>query len=141
MRLLRTNTRAETSLESRKRARLRRTIAVVIACVALVGIADPAFAGTNATARSSDSNPGGVGYFNHSGDKLRVCDVQTDGYTAYVGMQYNGRLVMMLEDRSNNGRCPSETVNVPEGGRVRIQVCLYKNGNFRFCGAWRYATA
>jgi hypothetical protein len=121
--------------------KLRTHIAAAVVCLALVGLADPALAGTNATARSSDANPGAVGYFHHSGDKLRVCDVQTDGYTAYVGMQYNGRTVMLLEDTTNNGRCVSTTVNVPEGRRVRIQVCLYKNSNFRYCGAWKSATS
>ena len=137
------NTGRETSLERRRPTRLRRTVATAIACIALIGLADPAVAGTNVRARTRDADPGGEASFRHSGDKLHVCDIQTDGYKAIAALKYNGHVVQVLEDGSTNGRCESLSNGwIPEGSRVRIQVCLIRgSGPTRFCSAWKSATA
>jgi hypothetical protein len=130
------------SLERRRRTR-RRTVAAAIACVVLLGLADPAVAGTNARVRTRDADPGGEAYFRNSGDKLLVCDLQTDGYKAIAGLEYDGHVVQVLDDGSTNGRCESLSNGwIPEGSRVRIQVCLIRgSGPNRFCSAWKSATA
>jgi hypothetical protein len=119
-----------------------KTAAAAIAFVTLVGLADPAIAGTNARARTRDADPGGEAYFRHSGDKLLVCDIQTDGYTAIAGLQYNGHVVQVLSDSSTNGRCESLSNGwIPEGSTVRVQVCLSRGSSVRFCSSWKSATA
>jgi hypothetical protein len=118
-------------------------VVVAIACLVLLGLAAPALAGTNARARTRDADPGGEAYFRSSGDKLLVCDLQTDGYAAIAGLKWNGHVVTVLQDSSTNGRCNSISNGfIPEGSRVRIQVCLNRgSGRPRFCSAWKSATA
>ena len=121
----------------------RLLIATAVAAGGLVvGLADPAFAGTNATVRTTDASPGGVAYFKHAGNKLSVCDVQTDGYTATADVMWNGQpqLWPPLEDRTNNGRCVTKSFSrIPENMVVQVQVCLYRTG-YRYCSHYKNAT-
>ena len=114
---------------------------VLIAGAAVFGLADPAFAGTDIHAYSGDANPGGQGYFVSYGDAIKACDVQTDGYTAFAGLMMDGHLVGLVEDTTNNGSCVKLDLELPEGKSVKLQVCLHRNDEFKWCGAWKYGTS
>lgn len=107
----------------------------------------PVINGTNATAYTTDANPGGRGVFEHYGEHLKACDIQGDGYraVAYLYWVEGGyeNLAWIHDADGANGNCKDNNLSIGEGVGVQLQVCLRDgaSGADRWCSTWRSATA
>lgn len=92
-----------------------------------------AWAGTNITVKTTDSRPGGGATFQANRDTVAVCDLQEDGYAA-VGYlrRHDGPLWSTTVARGYN-KCEENTINIPEGQKVTLTVCLRKAGRDSYC--------
>ncbi|MFF4699962.1 hypothetical protein [Streptomyces chattanoogensis] len=90
---------------------------------------------------SADRPTGAKVYFTESGDKVTVCDIDTDGYKAMVDVSAEtGYWMYRLEDSYNNRRCTSKSAanggpyDLTEGDYYLFTVCIIKTGDTRkFC--------
>lgn len=107
--------------------------------LAMGGVAlavNPAFA-ANTFVQTTDDNPGGYAQWTADGDRWDVCDWQEDGLRASGTLTWSGGSKRM--DDANGGSdsspCASQVVNLPEGTKVTIKVCLRDgaNGTARYC--------
>lgn len=117
-----------------------RALAVLSAAFATVLLLPgTSSAGTNSGwVYTSDWDPGGQAAFGHSGDYLKVCDEQADGYNVRVHLFKMSTLADIATLKTTGGYQDCVTVSfasrVPENIRVGIRVSLVKNGNESFHG-------
>jgi hypothetical protein len=103
--------------------------------------------GVDATANTTDANPGGRGVFENYGEHLKACDIQSDGYraVAYLYWVEDGKeyLAWRHDADGANGNCLDNNLEIGEGVNVLLRVCLRDgaDGTDVFCSAWRGATA
>jgi hypothetical protein len=103
--------------------------------------AGPAWAGENARARTTDANPGGEAYWFHDGDRFRVCDIQSDGWSVEGQARRSDGFFTPERDGGDPG-CDTITIPRPEGSDMDIRVCLYKpSEGLRSCSGWLDAEA
>ncbi|MEU0273784.1 hypothetical protein [Streptomyces sp. NPDC006307] len=104
-----------------------------MAVSALALTAAPAFAGTNAHGFSYHEEGLGVqiehaeGWFLHSGDDWKVCDVLADGDRAVIVISWPQGPVTRAESLSATGGAGTcvtggAGIDIPEGTRVKLEV-------------------
>lgn len=79
---------------------------------------------------SDDDNPGGRLDFWPAQDKMRVCDLQKDGYSAQAEIGHEGRLLYRLKG-TGKGDCQTfdkSDKDLREGECFDVTIGLYKNG-------------
>ncbi|MFF2778697.1 hypothetical protein ACFVU3_27785 [Streptomyces sp. NPDC058052] len=114
----------------------KRNFAVVGAmAAALVTLSSgTAMAGTNIiNVYTTDSTPGGLGSFVANGDLTQVCDAQEDGLSAVAYLRRWDGPLWKTVTVGGYGNCKSESIDIPEGQRLTLTVCLRKNGADVFC--------
>lgn len=122
------------------------TMAGVAAAATVIGIT-PAFAAKNDYAFTTDAKPGGRANFRASGEYIEACDIQADGYRVKAwAMWIDSRKSwnVPVEDANGSGNdCVSRKIDVPEGKKVTIKVCLQDGakGTPKFCGYSRHGVA
>ncbi|MEU2659934.1 hypothetical protein ABZ615_32025 [Streptomyces sp. NPDC007325] len=93
-----------------------------------------AMAGTNIiNVYTTDSRPGGGGSFVANGDLTQVCDAQEDGYAAVAYLRRADGPLWKTVVAGGYGTCKSESINIPEGEKLTLTICLRKNGVDSFC--------
>jgi hypothetical protein len=116
-------------------------LSTVVAGATLVLAGGPAWAGQNARARTTDANPGGEAYWFADGDRLRVCDLQHDGWSVEGQARRSDGFFTFERDGGDAG-CDTISWNLSEGADVDIRVCLYKPSvGLANCSGWRDAEA
>lgn len=128
------------------RATLRTATLVGMAMLAFTAMTTSASAGTTVNMHTTDSTPGGTGIFWHyiDGDinteQFGARDNQADGLRAITTITWRsgGALVTRTVEDANGANpleSETETVNIPEGTDVTVEVCLKNgpNGRHRFC--------
>lgn len=109
------------------------SISAVVASWAMAG---PALA-YDMTWKTTDGDPGGQVYWTEYGDKVKVCDIEEDGYAARAFVHlYNAektsRTYMYYVQAGGDGNCntasPSDgpVYDLPERRYILISVCLIK---------------
>ncbi|MFD7395713.1 hypothetical protein [Streptomyces virginiae] len=83
--------------------------------------------------KTTDSTPGGGATFQGNGDRVVVRDLQEDGLPA-VGYlrRYDGALWSTTVAGGYN-TCKERSIDIPEGQKVTLTVCLIKDGKDVFC--------
>lgn len=116
---------------------MKRRFAVVGAVAAglFVLSSGNAWAGTNIiSVYTTDSSPGGLGSFVANGDLTQVCDAQADGYAAVAYLRrWDGPLWKTVVANGGSGTCKSESIDIPEGERLTLTICLRKDNKDSFC--------
>ena len=123
---------------------MKRTIigAAVLGVAAVLVTPAQAFAGTNVPwTKSTDKAPGAKGKFTAKGDVVNVCDIEEDGWAAFVKLsKWSARDSHYIEvDEYHVGgknRCKPKSYDkyVTEGLKVKIEVCLWKKDKFdKYC--------
>ncbi|MFJ5550579.1 hypothetical protein [Streptomyces sp. NPDC093225] len=114
---------------------MKRRLAVTgtIAAGLLMLSSGNVWAATNVSVKTTDSNPGGAAVFQPDGDHVIVCDLQADGLPA-VGYlrRYDGAL-WSTTTAGGVGTCNQRTIDIPEGQKLTLTVCLIKDGRDVFC--------
>jgi hypothetical protein len=117
----------------------RKIVATAIAALAAVVLLPGAgHAGTNSGwVYTTDGNPGGKGAFGESGDFLRVCDDQEDGWGVRIHLFRMDafRDIPTLTTTQGAPFCKIQGFDsrVPENIGVGIRVCLKRGHTERFC--------
>jgi hypothetical protein len=103
----------------------------VVCLGATVATATPASATTHKSiswVKTTDGSPGGKANFNNNGDKITVCDVESDGWAVRVRIYANFVNGNEVKDLSHDGNCVSKSFSsIPEGKGVRFEICLTKH--------------
>ncbi|MEU8929575.1 hypothetical protein AB0D30_06795 [Streptomyces sp. NPDC048409] len=123
-----------------KGKKIRRALTgLTVATLALTVSAAPAFAGTDAHAKSVSENCGILGcvtqlhaeaWFYSNGDHWKLCDSDADGDRADMSITWEdsaGNHIMSLEVTGGQGACATGQHNIPEGRKVTIEV-WHRNG-------------
>ncbi|MFC8125419.1 GNAT family N-acetyltransferase [Streptomyces sp. NPDC057302] len=82
---------------------------------------------------SRDNPTGAKAYFKEHGDKVTVCDTDTDGYKALVQvMTFNESLAYQFHDNRDNSKCTSRSArsgyDLFENQTYKFRVCIVKIG-------------
>jgi hypothetical protein len=119
----------------------KRAFIGTAAAVSMVALgAGVAFAGTDAHALSSSEECGAIGscilvehaegWFYNVGDKWKICDTYADGDRAGISVYWSdssGNHIRTNYATAGTGSCVTDTVNIPDGRQVTIQV-WHQNG-------------
>jgi hypothetical protein len=108
--------------------------------------ATPASAGINIDwIKTTDAAPGGKARWIHNGDKLEVCDIESDGWAAQAKIvMTDGEIpwTTPLQDGGNDGKCKTASYSsMPEKKEIELTVCLDKSTTGpSYCRtAWGYS--
>lgn len=107
---------------------MRRFLVVLISTSLFIALGmGVATAGTNGPVASTD---GSSAQFFHSGDKFKICDIDSDGDSVYVQFHYEGSggdIRLNYTGGTNGGTngsgCVMRTYNVGEGKTVFYKSC------------------
>lgn len=117
--------------------------------LAFVAAAVAAIVGLTAGPASASSNYyyyyGGVyrayGEFTSNGDHFVVCDMNSDGYGAYLQFRVpsTGRYDGVYDTNGYNQTCGSLNTNIGETRYIEYRICLTNNGStlWSTCGGWQ----
>lgn len=123
----------------------RIAAAVALALGAVLASTPSASAGQDIEVRTTDDNPGGAAWFNSYGEHFAVCDRQWDdlgvrGRLTWTsgGVSHERKVWHHSGHHTNpNLNCTKygPDINIPEGTKVTLQVCLQKEkgATLRFC--------
>ncbi|MER5972797.1 hypothetical protein ABT112_24205 [Streptomyces sp. NPDC002055] len=103
------------------------------AAAAVLLVSSPASAGTNAFVKTTDPFNGGAAGYHASNDTFTVCDNRADGLTAsgHIGWSSRaGSYWIPVTDKSSGNACVRKKLNIPNGLRVSIKICLQGD---RYC--------
>jgi hypothetical protein len=140
----------------RKGALVVKALIVTGAVAAMtVGLAAPAWAGQNVSARvtwgtgrfdpSPMSTMWGYGAFHHKGDWLQLWDrCQNDRLTAYLKVRNGAEIkTYYVAKKGEPHRCGERWINrdFREGRDIAIMVCIVKPGNDNCGRGWRWGVA
>lgn len=124
-----------------------------VAAFSLATWAQPSFAapsdspigtyGVNASAYTSDSSPGGQGIFEHDGEVLRACDLESDGLRAVAYLRVGIATTSVHDSDGANGQCAYTNLSIAENTTVELRVCLRNgaSGADQSCSTWRQGSA
>lgn len=123
----------------------RIAAAAVIAIGTLLSMTPAASAAKDIEVRSDDANQGGLAWFKAYGEHFGVCDRDYDdlgvrGRLTYThnGIKYEYKLWHHTghhqDPRLNCTKYPND-INIPEGAKVYLQVCLQKEkgATLKYC--------
>ncbi|MFJ3520454.1 MULTISPECIES: hypothetical protein [unclassified Streptomyces] len=92
-----------------------------------------AWAGVGANIQTTDSTPGGRAVFVPDGDKVVVCDQQADGYPVVAYLRRHDGPLWSTTRVGGVTNCAQRVVDIPEGEKLTLTVCLVINGKDSFC--------
>ncbi len=120
-----------------------RRVGVVFASLVLAGVsatvaAPTAFAGSDEQIVTSK---GSVGW-QHSGDKVTVCDAKKDGLSVEVNYRLAGDTTPgRVLHVAGAGNCDSRVWDKTEGADIEIRMCYRDNIVVTECSGWQKAEA
>ncbi|GEB49154.1 MULTISPECIES: hypothetical protein [Streptomyces] len=123
---------------------LTTAVAGVLGIAGTVGLGGSAHAaGSWVQVMTTDDRPGGLAQFAgfSAPEYLMVCDRQGDNWAAFgkLWVRSGGKWVQRkaLRDGSHDGKCKRSNINVREGRKVKVKVCLMRgsgsNKVYRHC--------
>ncbi|MFF0741078.1 hypothetical protein ACFYVL_11830 [Streptomyces sp. NPDC004111] len=93
-----------------------------------------AWAGTNiVNVYTTDYRSGGAGSFVANGDLTQVCDAQEDGFAAVAYLRRSTGPLWKTVVAGGYGTCKSESINIPEGEKLTLTICLRRDGKDSYC--------
>jgi hypothetical protein len=96
---------------------------------------------------TTDADPGGEAYFLHTskGLRLKACDIQKDGHSAWAYASYSKQLQNVTGDvNGSHNSCESNPIKATKGRTVYVKVCLADTDGenvLKFCSPWKKGRA